>query len=304
MARKYIKNCTGSSGKKKSSAKTSAFSKALSRIIFHVLLWGFFAVSIYILFFSEYLKVNNISITGTQELSSSDIQKSLEEHFQGKFFNVIPKNNFLFVYQKRTADFLEGNFKKIRAVTVSKKFPDAVSINIDERKAVLVWCSGENCFLIDENGIAYNIADFESPEIVQNHLLRINDASARDVAIGEKITSSSYEQYVVGIKDALKGIDQETSDEAYSSPSNMADEIDVKITTGAQVYFSTQFPLDSAIYSLNIVLKKEIPQEKIGDIDYIDLRSEGRVFYKFKNTEEPAENKSENNSIQTETKKL
>lgn len=282
----YIKNCTGGSDGKKSSTKTSAFSKAVSRIIFHVLLWGFFAVSVYILFFSDYLKINNISVTGTQELASSDIQSSFEGYLQGKFFKVIPKNNFLFISQKRVADFLENNFKKIRTVTISKKFPDSVSINIDERKSVLVWCSGESCFLIDENGLAYSAADFNSPEIMQNHLLQINDTSARAVAIGEKVIDSAYEEYVTGIKDALKGIDQTVSDEAYLTPSNMADEIDVKTDNGTQIYFSTQFSLDSAIKTLDVVLKKDIPQEKIGDIDYIDLRSEGRIFYKFKESQQ------------------
>ena len=297
MTRMYIKNCTGSGEAKKPSAKATAFSKILSRIIFYVLLLGFLSVSVYVLFFSGYLQINNLSIAGNQELSSSDIQKSFEEYLQGKFLGIIPKNNFLFISQKRTASFLENNFKKIRSAAVSRKFPDSVSINIDERKAVLVWCSGENCFLIDENGTAYNVADFNSPEISQNHLLRINDTSMRDVAIGEKVIDSAYEQYIISIKDALKGIDQKISDsdDAYSTPSNVADEIDVKIKNDTKVYFSTQFSLDNAIHALDIVLKKEIPEDKLESIEYIDLRSEGKVFYKFKSTEKnPEELQAEN----------
>jgi cell division septal protein FtsQ len=177
-------------------------------------------------------------------------------------------------------------------VNITKKFPDSVLILIDERKAILVWCSGENCFLLDENGMAYNTADFNSPEIIQNHLLRINDISGHAVTLGEKIIDPAYEQYVIGIKDALQGIGQRVGDGdgTYSTPSNMADEIDVTNDKGVQIYFSTQFPLDSAINTLDIVLKKEIPQDKLDNLEYIDLRSEGRVFYKFKDANPEPQN--------------
>lgn len=292
MARRYIQNCTGGDDTKKSSAKNRKISAFISRMIFYILLVGFFAVSTYMLFFSECLRINNITITGTQELNSLAIQSSLEEYFQGKFFGIIPKNNFLFISQKKVIDLLENNFKKIRSVLISKKFPDSVSINIDERKSVLVWCSNENCFLIDEKGTAYNVADFDSPEIVQNHLIRINDISARSVAIGEKIIDPAYEEYVMSIKESLKGIDIKISDgnDAYSTPSNMADEIYVRTDKDTQIYFSTQFSLDSAIHTLDVVLKKEIPEDKLNNVEYIDLRSEGRVFYKIRSANTETQN--------------
>lgn len=287
MARNYIKNCTGDGD-----PKPSTVSRVISRIIFYILLVFFVGVSVYILFFSQYLQILNINISGTQQLSSERIRQTLESYLQEKFFGCIPKNNFLLISQKMTARLLEENFKKIRTASVSKKFPDTININIDERKSLLVWCASENCFLIDENGIAYNVADFNSPEIVQNNLLRINDKSARALAIGDKIISSEYEQYALGIKDILKSIDLEVSDDIYETPSNMADEIDVRIKQGIQIYFSTQFSLESAVRTLAVVLKKEIPDDQREKLEYIDLRSEGKVFYKFKNTEPQPENKN------------
>ena len=287
----YIKNRTGNG--EMETSKWKNFSKIFSKAVFYVLFLCFLGVSVYMFFFSGCLEVKNISIVGNQELSSSDIQKSFDEYLQGKFLGIVSKNNLLFVSQKRAADFLENNFRKIRSVNVSKKFPDTVSINIDERKAVLVWCSGESCFLIDEEGIAYNNADFSSPEIIQNHLIRINDTSFRSVSIGEKVMESDYEKYVAGIKDAFKTINLKIGDgdDAYVTPSNVSNEIDVKTEKGAQIYFSTQFSLEDSIKTLKIVLEKEIPEDKLKDVEYIDLRSEGKVFYKFREKEiEDSEN--------------
>lgn len=295
MSRRYIKNCTGDDcDKKKSSAKTSAISKTISRAIFYILLIGFVAVSAYVLFFSPYLQITNFTVSGTQELKSQDIQELIEKSAQGKFFEFVPKNNFLFFPQKRIENLLKDNFKKIRSVAVTKKFPDSISINIDERKAVMVWCSGENCFLIDEDGVSYNTADFDSPEIVQNNLIRINDSSGRTFRVGEKITSSAYEQYVLGVKEALKNVGFEISNDAssaYGTPSNMADEIDVKTEQGTDFLFSTQFPLENAIRTLDITLKKGVENKQNG-FEYIDLRSENKVFYKLKNQEPKEENKA------------
>lgn len=272
--------------------KSGAVPETLARFIFRFLLAAFVAVSIYVLFFSHYLRITEIEITGMREIGRDEIKQNLQSFLDGKFLGIVPKNNFLFISQNRIAHLLKDNFKKIRGVTIEKKFPDSVSIVIEERESILVWCAGESCFLIDDGGISYNAADFNSPEILQNNLLRINDESARSVSLGEKIMNIEYEQYVMGIKEALENIDQKVGSEAYETPSNMAEEIKVRTEKGILIYFSAQYPLKNAVRALDIVLKKEIPKDKQNDIEYIDLRSEGKVFYKFKNTEPQSETKT------------
>jgi hypothetical protein len=138
--------------------------------------------------------------------------------------------------------------------------------------------------LLDENGTAYSVADFSSPELVQNNLLQINETSGNDVIIGTKIIEPAYEQYVLGIKDALGGIGFNVVGQ-YFTPSRMAEEISVKTDQESELYFSTQYPLESAIRSLATVIKKEITEDKKGNILYVDLRNENKIFYKFKNIE-------------------
>ena len=280
MARKYIQNCTGPECRR----EDSAHSRLISRIIFYVLLSAFVGVSIYVVLFSPYLQITNISISGTQELDPAEIQNVITQ-FQGeKFFKIIPKNNFLFMSQSRIGDALKNDFKKIRNVRVIKTFPDTISIAIEERKALIVWCAGDQCYLIDENGVAYNTADFNSPELAQNNLLKIDDESSAPVEIGSEILDQAYVQYALSIKDALKAEGFEP-DGDYSTPSRMASEIKVHTANGNQIFFSTQFSLDSAITALTLVLKKEIPQDQQSNLDYVDLRTENKVFYKMKNSD-------------------
>lgn len=285
MTKKYIKNCTGEQCEEEKADPNIA-----SRIVFHALSVCFICVSGYTLFFSEHLKVTNIEITGNNEIGKQEIQQEIENLLQGSLMGVIPKNNFLFISHKKIEQVLTDDFKKIRTVEVTKKFPDTVNIVIDERKALLVWCFADKCYLLDEEGYAYSVADFSSPELTQNHLLQINDESGREVSIGTKVIEPAYEQYVLSVKDALAAAGFNVTDQ-YWTPSRMAEEINVKTDQDLEFYFSTQFDLKSALKTLTTILKKEIPEEKRTEVAYFDLRNENKAFYKFKNVE-PAPNES------------
>lgn len=285
----YIQNCTGDhcdlqGGEK----KESVASAKISRIIFYFLLIGFFAVLVYVVLYAPYLKITNINITGNIELASSDLQQEMNVLLQGNFLGIIPKNNFLFISQGRMESVLMGKFKKISSVAVTKKFPDTVNVIIQERKALLVWCSNEKCFLIDENGYAYLEADFDSPELQQNNLLQVNEVGGQEITLGEKIIEPAYESYVLGIKDAIAAFGYNVTNQ-YSTPSRMADEINVKTNEGPEFYFSTQFSLNSAVRSLELIFKKEISDEKRNDLAYIDLRNETKIFYKLNNQQPKVE---------------
>jgi cell division septal protein FtsQ len=289
MAIKYVKNCTGDECDEQGSSHGSRkVSRLVSKIIFFVLLIGFIAVTTYVLFFSQYLQIINVEVSGTKELNASDIKQKIEATFQEKYFGVISKNNFMFVSQKNISNDLMSDFKKIRTVSVTKKFPDSVSVNIDERKALLIWCSLEDCYLLDEKGAAYLQADFNSPEVVQNNLLKITDASGREVAIGDNVVDQEYEKYALGISDALKSVGLDVTGE-YLTLSRMSDEIRVKTMQGPEILLSMQFPISSSMETLASVLKKEITDDKKGEIEYIDLRNENKVFYKFKTAQPVAE---------------
>ena len=202
-------------------------------------------------------------------------------------------DTFLLANTGNLENSLTSQFRKIKKVSVVKKFPDTLEITLQERKALLVLCSGEKCFLIDENGTAYSEANFDSPEITQNHLIKIFDRNPDDIRIGDTVIERLYVQYVSALSVTLQGIGVAIDNE-YWTPSLVADEIDVKISNGGELYFSTQFPLETAIKTLNIVLKKELIRIQQADVAYIDLRTENKVFYKLTNVPAPPVEKVDN----------
>lgn len=276
MSRKYIKNCTGV---REECGEKSHF---LARLIFYVLLAVFLGVLIFVLFFSSYLQISHIFIDGVHELKENEIKNTVWKSMEGKYVSFLPKNNYLFISERKIDYLLKDQYKKIRSVEIEKKFPDYLRISISERKSVLVWCANDNeCYLIDENGVAYAKADFNSQELIQNHLLKITDKSGENVHIGEKIMSSGFEEYLVSLKEKILTLGVEVDDQ-FSTTSRMSEEIFAKTIQGTEFYLSTQFPMESALKTLSVVFKKELPLTKLAEVEYIDARSENKIFYKLK----------------------
>ena len=86
MTRKYIQNCTGKDcdGNNGDQEKV-LISRKLARVIFYVLVVGFFAVLGYVLLFSAYLSIEKVEIAGVVELSETELQQKIKESFEGKF---------------------------------------------------------------------------------------------------------------------------------------------------------------------------------------------------------------------------
>jgi cell division septal protein FtsQ len=279
------------------------------RIIFDVLLVAFLSIAAYILFFSSYLQINRLFLDGIEELDYQKVIAEINSNFEGKYLKVIPRNNFLLISQNRLKNNLMEKFKKIESIDIEKKFPNTISIKIKERKSLMLWCSGGPCYIVDERGYAYAGADFESPEIKENNLIRLVDISARPVNLGEKILSPEFVQFTLGIRDKLSeelGINIE---DEYLARSAIAEEVQVKTSEIWDLYLSSEFSLGQSIKTLKLFLDEKISSDERSKLEYVDLRVEDKVYYKFKDGENVEQNNTEpqpasaNNTENTSQKK-
>jgi len=55
--------------------------------------------------------------------------------------------------------------------------------------------------------------------------------------------------------------------------------LDIKTAEGWEIYFDLSSDVNFALTKLGLLLEKEIPLEKRGDLSYIDLRF-SKVYYK------------------------
>jgi cell division septal protein FtsQ len=268
----------------------------ISIFVYRFLLMAFIVVNGYVLIFSSFLRIENINVSGNIEITASDIKKEVTALSGEKYFSFFPKDNLLIFPSSFIKNKLLDKFKKISKVEIVKRFPNIVDIKVTERKSLLIWCSGESCFLVDENGYAYLAANFESEEIKQNNLIRINDESQKPLELNTKIVQEDYMAFILNAKNIIKqeaGVDIE---DTYYIPSSMAEEFSVKTTGGTILKISTQISLEKVLKNMQaFFLKKESPVDSLEKLEYIDLRNEDKIFYKIKgNSSENTSNEQKN----------
>ncbi|MDR3559092.1 MAG: FtsQ-type POTRA domain-containing protein [Candidatus Pacebacteria bacterium] len=274
-----------------------------AKIAFYFLLLVFLGAIVYLLFFSGKLSITSIQVNGAKNISSSDIVSETEAQLAGKYLKFFAKSNILLVRDGKIQEDLAGHFRLIENVAVKKKFPNTLLIHIFERTPTLA-VSTPDCFMLDENGTAYDQADPNAETFKNQNLIRLSVQSGLNVALGQKnVLDKGYMNYILFIKPRLKSDFNLDVSSDFQTPNPMAEEADVKTQQGWMIYFSTAIPLDKELQMLQAVLGSQINSDQRKDLEYVDLRIDNKVYYKLKNSDtntEVDQNGSQNNTNPTD----
>lgn len=244
------------------------------------LLWAaFLFVAVYISFFSPFLRVDTVRVEGIVSLSSQEIAQFVRDDISRKYLGFIPVDNLFLLPRERIESDIAEHFKKIRFVDVSTEFPRTLSVLVQERKSLAFWCSGENCFHVDEEGYAYAEADLSQDLRYSEEFLRINDTGSQSVDMNEPILDEDFIVFISNIRKSLRDdLNMEVSSDC-STPSRFSDQITLKTSEGWLLHIDVRLPIGESLHTLRSVLQKEISQERRQRLKYIDLRTEHRVYY-------------------------
>jgi len=252
------------------------------KFFFFLLLISFLGVIIYLLFFSGYLAVANINIAGQENISESDIRNEIEGEISGKWLGIVPKNNQLLIHPLAVENKLSQKFRKIDWVAVRRKFPSELFVQIKERKLALVFKSGEKRFILDEKGEAFEEISAASPEYNLPDLMTLEDTSNHDVIDGKSVIDPAVISFMTDISKKMSTeTDMEISRE-FVTPNRISGDLRVETSAGWKIFFDASLDASKEIGMLKTVLDEKIPHDQRVNLEYIDLRVDNKVFYKFK----------------------
>ncbi|MFH1552010.1 MAG: FtsQ-type POTRA domain-containing protein [bacterium] len=254
----------------KKKKRKKIWTKFFLAIVLLVFLAGGIIYSLYL----DYFRIKNINIEGNYILNKQEIEENIKNSISGKLFYVLPKNNILIISTEEINNNLAENFLRIKNLEVAKNFPDSLDIKISERKTYGLFCKENGCFFLDKNGYVFSKSIFVSGDIFikflderennnitfKTYLLDINEfAQIRDFIDGLKTESVMISQ-VVFKKDGL---------------------FEFQTEEGWYILLSERSDYKLSLDNLKIALINQI-KEKRPELEYIDLRLENKVFYKFK----------------------
>lgn len=226
---------------------------------------------IYIIYFSNFIKVKQFSIQGNRVAGSDDLRQLLIKKLdtRGWFRRGLGSNNIL--YWVGAGEVRDSGIPAASAVIVHTSILSrAVSVEIKERAFVGVWCS-KTCVGFDSDGVAY----FLAPNVEGSLLLKVQDENESELVLGGPVFFDPR---------ALKNIFQSLA--IVKESGIIVDTIHVKEATLREWELHStkgtifKFSLDFVPEKLKSVLDNLRERTKLENLNYVDLRVENRVYYK------------------------
>ena len=245
--------------------------------LFFCLLGGLAYFSIW----SNFLWVKEIEIKLVQE-PKYYLPEQIEEIIQGelkeKLWSFIPQKSIFLIPIKNIKENILNRFPEIKSVEINKRIPDSLEVVILERESVGIWCQIKKCFNIDNEGVIFK----ESPLVSGSFILNIYASSSQPVEIRDQVTTSRVVEFILITNEELSEI--KTTDDLSLSPIDFEivseENLRVKINSGFEIYFNPSCSVDSQLKMLKMVLTEQIKDEELTSLIYIDLRIQGRAYYK------------------------
>ena len=280
----FPRNSSGSGGK-------------VSRWVVRLIFVCFLGTIFYVLFFSPLLILGKIEVEETNFLNSEELEKKLNQEFQGEYLNFISKKNFFLLNESLIEEKLKNDYKIIREVKLEKKVPKEAKVFVTEKTPSLVVCA-DTCWIIDELGVVFSHQEgvkFETGKLpiffgLQDSMIREN----------EEILKPDYLQFILNFrKEVQEKIGLELKKE-ISTPNIYSGDLRMNTQEGWAILVNENIGVEKETAMLDLVLEKEEALKDRNELEYIDLRTENRVYYRFKNAQEDEAAQEENGEEESE----
>jgi len=231
---------------------------------------------VYILFFSKFLEVRDISFNGLSTVSAEEFEEKINARLDQKMFGFFPRrsNLFLGLNSENLEDEISSAYPVFKSVKVEKDIPHGLIINFEERKPAGIWCArlpdrqvGLECRYFDNEMATWGPAAKTSGFL----MLTVNDERLGDEFKIEKSFFDAIGQVVVGLSGpTIKSI---------IIPENSFDEFRVYTDRSFYIVFSLDSNIKDQLEVLKIFLEEKSKTPGFNP-QYLDLRIEGRIYFK------------------------
>jgi cell division septal protein FtsQ len=283
---------------------------------FFVLLIGY---GLWYVVWSEAFRVSVVRISGADSESETWIRQSLDDYMKRRSFLVVPNDNALLMSVRDASESVLGKVY-LESLTVRKKLPDEIIIEVVERPISAVLAANRNFFALGADGKVVR-------QLTEGEKIRLEDLPPEFGAIDAGSLGAEIilmPATAVGTEDVHaesgkhgwpfvmvdEGGQPKTADPQVGvemvSPAAMgiimtaqakmreisgdepkwytvrqtAETVDVKMTRGWSVYLSTSLPFSVQGEHLSLILKEKV-KDRMNELQYIDLRYKERVFLQF-----------------------
>lgn len=230
----------------------------------------------YLFLFSSYFQIKEITILDNHEIRGEDIKTAILEEINTS------KNIFL-ADTAASTELIKKRFPKIANVSVKKKLPSKIAIQIEERKPIVALEGNGAAYYIDKEGVTFERVNKDKIGVPILLILGLSEEIKEGKSILAKEDAEKLAAIINGFENILKiPLENVTWISEYR--------VDAKTFEGWKVYISLEEEIAWQLDKLDTLLKEKIPSGSRRKIEYIDLRFDKiYVFPQVSGLKDPAE---------------
>src|SRR3989338_7315150 len=229
-----------------------------------------------------YLQVEKIEISGNSLVGGDDLTSAIKAKMEGKFLWLFPKANIFIMPKDKISAELPENFKRIKKISLDKKYFGAIAVKIDERNNAVLFCEKEDCAYADEKGFVFEKAPYFSGAVFLKLVEQRNSDSGEnaktiDEYLGTSFIAESEFKKILEFDGLINKIGGGVS-EVVLKKENI---YEFYMNEGWKIILNDKNEPQSAYLNLITALDANI-KDKRPKLDYIDLRLGNKIYFKYK----------------------
>ena len=234
--------------------------------------------ALWFVFYSKYFLIHDLSINIERvndigRVNEDAIEKIAREELRSKFV-FLPGNNYFLFKENKIYDRLDNDFA-FEKISVNKKFPNKIFIDLKEVSYALIWKEQEVYYYITTKG---NIISVISEEEVRG-IFPLIENKGRDLIQNNNILDKDVHlNLVIDLYKKLKDTNIFNIEKFVLGNKNDSS-VTMKILDGPEVYFNVNENIESQLDKL-LLLKKEKLGDDLYTKVYIDLRFGDMIYYR------------------------
>ena len=267
-----------SSGRVLNSAAFYKKKKRRKRLQFILIFIGVLEIIFSLIYFfrQEQFLITTIVVTGENVIAKEEITQTVRHLLDGYYLWIIPRAN-TFIYPRQTIEQnLTEAFPRLKSIDLNVDELRTLILTVEERAPFALYCVGDKCFFLDKEGLIFAPAPSFSAGVY--FIYRTEDLIENP--IGKRFVTPEEFGSLLKFMETLSILN--------IRPSTLEigiDDYSLFLSDGGRIIWRRgddllfirsnleAFLSDDSIRAQSDFLKK---------ILYLDLRTENKVFYKFK----------------------
>ncbi len=223
--------------------------------------------------------IRTVSVLGAERVPTPLIQNYVESILHDGSHPTFSRSNIILYPRASIEKAVESFFPRIKSASISRGslLATAIAVVVEERTTFARWCTLTQCYVMDEGGFVFAEFSGNTNSASTTHYIFRGGIESDENPIGQRFAPA----HLPGILVLLTLLGQAGFHPLGGSIDNEQD-LSILFKEGFALKVSFGQDANTLTKNLELVLSSEVLKEKKGQLEYIDLRFDNRVYYKMR----------------------